>query len=370
MTSVLSEKAKNDLISSILSFLNEHNLVASAKLLQDESNVQPNPSHMGLLERKWVTVARLQKRCMDLERELELVKKEIDTNVFRKKKHFDFTPLPNNPCKYLIEGHKRSVLCCSVHPVYSVIATASDDASIKLFDYETGEFERTLSGHVKSVNFVAFNSDGTLLASCSSDKTIKLWKVENEYTCYKTCYGHEDSISMIKFSSNNLLYSCSKDGTVREWNTIEGTCENIFYGHTQWTRCLDINESNALIASSGNDNYIKIWSVETKDELFELFGHDNAVEIVLFVPKISTKDVMQLTKSSQEFESLLSAGRDKTIKLWNLKTKSCIFNFLGHQNWIRSLCIQYADLLGDFEYPSCLLSTGDDSTIRVIYLFI
>ncbi len=49
------------------------------------------------------------------------------------------------------------------HPVFSIIASASEDATIKLWDYETGEFERTLKGHTLSVQDIAFDHTGKLL---------------------------------------------------------------------------------------------------------------------------------------------------------------------------------------------------------------
>ena len=37
------------------------------------------------------------------------------------------------------------------HPIFSIMISASEDASIKLWDFETGDYERTLKGHTDSV---------------------------------------------------------------------------------------------------------------------------------------------------------------------------------------------------------------------------
>jgi len=49
------------------------------------------------------------------------------------------------------------------HPVFSLMVSASEDASIKVWDFETGEYERTLKGHTDSVQDIAFDPSGKLL---------------------------------------------------------------------------------------------------------------------------------------------------------------------------------------------------------------
>jgi len=56
-------------------------------------------------------------------------------------------------------------------------ASASDDASIRLWDTEQGELERTLKSHTGIVQFLAFHPNGQMLASSSNDMTVKLWNL-------------------------------------------------------------------------------------------------------------------------------------------------------------------------------------------------
>jgi hypothetical protein len=56
-----------------------------------------------------------------------------------------------------------------------VLASASYDKTIKLWDARTGQELRTLRGHTDIVTSVAFVADGQILASASTDGTVKLW---------------------------------------------------------------------------------------------------------------------------------------------------------------------------------------------------
>lgn len=49
------------------------------------------------------------------------------------------------------------------HPVFSMMVSASEDATIKVWDFETGEYERTLKGHTDPIQDIAFDQHGKLL---------------------------------------------------------------------------------------------------------------------------------------------------------------------------------------------------------------
>lgn len=58
----------------------------------------------------------------------------------------------------------------------------------KVWDYEMGDFERTLKGHTDSVQDISFDQTGKLLASCSADMSIKLWDFQG-FECIRTMHG-------------------------------------------------------------------------------------------------------------------------------------------------------------------------------------
>ena len=74
--------------------------------------------------------------------------------------------LPNEPTKYILIRHRDKINAVSFHPLYSVIASASVDATVKIWDWDSGELERTLKSHTKAVSDCQFDSTGKVLGEC------------------------------------------------------------------------------------------------------------------------------------------------------------------------------------------------------------
>jgi platelet-activating factor acetylhydrolase IB subunit alpha len=79
-----------------------------------------------------------------------------------KKRDVDWIPTAG-AAKHTLTGHRDSVNMVAFHPIYTVLATASDDCSVKIWDWDSGEAERTLKAHTKRVSDCQYNSTGTML---------------------------------------------------------------------------------------------------------------------------------------------------------------------------------------------------------------
>ena len=73
--------------------------------------------------------------------------------------------VPRAPASYTLAGHRGVIAKVAFHPTFNLIASASEDATVKIWDWETGEFERTLKGHTRNVNDLDFDTKGNLLGA-------------------------------------------------------------------------------------------------------------------------------------------------------------------------------------------------------------
>jgi len=82
----------------------------------------------------------------------------------------------------IINGHTHGCDWVCFHPTENLIASGSDDRTIKLWKYtdEVAWEHSTLTGHKNNVSCVVFDTKSTLLISCSEDRNLKVWNYETK----------------------------------------------------------------------------------------------------------------------------------------------------------------------------------------------
>ena len=116
--------------------------------------------------------------------------------------------------KNRLEGHESGVKSVSFSPDGKILATGSNDHTIKLWNVDDGQEFMILQGHWGTVKSIDFSPDGRLLASGSSDMTIKLWDMA-EGRELMTLWGHSKIVRSVRFSADGkILASGGEDTTI------------------------------------------------------------------------------------------------------------------------------------------------------------
>lgn len=228
-----------------------------------------------------------------------------------------------------------------------ILATGSDDHTIKLWQAQTLDCVKTLYGHDGWVSAIAFSPDGQTLTSGSSDKTVKLWNGRSG-ECLQTLEGHTQRVKSVAFHpQGELIASGSDDHTVKLWDVATGNCVQTLAGHSDWVLSVAFSPDGKLVASGSGDRTIKLWDLQTGACVRTLAGHSDRVRSIAFSP---------LSQGGQGI-ALASGSEDCSVKLWNVDTGACLQTLKSHDQIVWMVTFNY----NGEQIASC----SDDGTIRI-----
>lgn len=136
------------------------------------------------------------------------------------------TDIVNNELGQEITKLKKAINCVAVHPTYAIVATASDNQLVQLWNTDSGKQIQELNDHAAKVTNVAFSTDGNLLASTDDNGIAMVWQVHKEtgkfhVTRLAKLKCHNRKITGVSFSPDqDRLATISLDGTAALWELV------------------------------------------------------------------------------------------------------------------------------------------------------
>lgn len=134
-------------------------------------------------------------------------------------------------------GHEGSVNAICISRDGSLIGTASEDGTARVWESVTFTLESLMSGQAGHTQYTScIDMNENVLVTGSADKLIKSWDIFSGH-CLHTFSGHESVVSSVLIHGNHL-FSASLDKTACHWNLKTGECLHVYRGHTKSISCL------------------------------------------------------------------------------------------------------------------------------------
>eukprot|EP01123_Difflugia_compressa_P004602 TRINITY_DN16049_c0_g1_i1.p1 TRINITY_DN16049_c0_g1~~TRINITY_DN16049_c0_g1_i1.p1 ORF type:complete len:288 (+),score=19.34 TRINITY_DN16049_c0_g1_i1:47-910(+) len=215
---------------------------------------------------------------------------------------------------------------CAISNCGKFLVSSSYDHTLRIWDTECGICKHILSGHTADVNTCALSHDGKMIVSGSDDCVALIWDTLTG-KCTKTL-SHSDRVYGCAISlDSKIIVSSSTDGFICIWDISDERNQKpsplirIPTAGSAWS--CDISSDKTFIACAHGCS-VSLFNTNTGEYLKHFEGHDGTVTCC---------------KISSDGRYVVSCSYDKTVRLWDILTGTCVMVFNEHTDLIYSVAI-------------------------------
>jgi WD40 repeat protein len=225
--------------------------------------------------------------------------------------------------KPLRAAHLAIVEALAFSPDGRYLASGSYQEVI-VWDAQTGQPRKRLTGFADRVVALAFSPNGKLLATGggapTEDGEIKVFDAASGNFVTEVKNGHSDTVFGVCFSPDGTkLATASADKFVKVFEVPAGKFVKAFEGHTHHVLDVGWKADGKVLASAGADNAIKIWDYEKGEQIRTITGGARQVTRLLFIGA-----------SSQ----IVTCSGDPAVRYWNVDNGGGGLSFGGNTDYL------------------------------------
>ncbi|KAI4343751.1 hypothetical protein L6164_011061 [Bauhinia variegata] len=247
----------------------------------------------------------------------------------------------NASIKSIIEGDSEVVTALTLSPNDNILFSSSHSRQIRVWDLSTLKCVRSWKGHDGPVMSMACHPSGGLLATGGADRKVLVWDVDGGY-CTHYFTGHRGVISSILFHPDprkQLLFSGSDDGgehaSVRVWDVSKSKnkkCIATLDNHRSAVTSLAVSEDERTLLSAGRDKVVTLWDLHDYSNKKTVVTNE-AVEAVCVIgsrsPFASSLESYKKHNAKKQGGSqavyFVSVGESGIVRIWNSEGAVCLF---------------------------------------------